>query len=320
MIPASLPSWVYETLISLILGVVQGVTEFLPISSTAHLLLTSEILVGKDIGLSTSNVIQFGTLLAILVFYKSEISLIFARIWEIMKSPRIQTSQFAQHVFWWWQNRLEGKKSPNLLADVTIAQLIVGTLPVIVFALLVRNLIETLRGSLVNIALFLVFGGMLVGVSEIVHRFKKRKNPGRYLDKWEVLTIGLFQCLSVFPGVSRSGSTLAGALLLGRERDSSVRFSFLLAIPAIGLASVYDGLKVLRDLFNGDISLFPAVQTTGESLQLSLVAILLGFAAAYFVGLATLRWLLNYLGKHDSRWFILYRLALAMVIIVGLIK
>jgi undecaprenyl-diphosphatase len=309
----SLPPLISEIFFSLLLGVIQGVAEFLPISSTAHLLLTSKLLVGKDIGLTASNIIQFGTLVAIIQYYWAELKAITLRLLELVKSPA-QWTLFARNIKLWWQGKMEQITEKGKI-DVTIIQVIIATLPIVVFALATRKLVEGLRDNLLWIATFLVLGGIMVAVAEVISHYREVKHKSPIMSKWEVLTIGLFQCLSVFSGVSRSGSTMSGALVLDRPRYEAMRFSFFLSIPALGLASLYDTIKGVRELFSGQMPLLPGAVQNGATYELSLVSLLIGFLVAYFVGLTSLKWLLKYLGQHDSRYFIIYRLLLAALIV-----
>jgi undecaprenyl-diphosphatase len=312
----SLPPFVSELVLSVVLGIVQGITEFLPISSTAHLLLTSEILTGgRDIGLTASNVIQFGTLIAILRYYWGDIKSLLSRLWVIIFKNE-QRKRFISHVSLWWNNQLEGQVNQDMHDDVTLVQLVIATLPIIVFALLARRVVENLRDNLLFVALFLILGAILITAAEIRAKKSTKQHKNAILGRMEVLLIGLFQCFAVFPGMSRSGSTMAGALFLGRPRSQSVRFSFLLSIPALGLSSVYDLIKAVSDFLKGSTFLLPVSSNwTQSSVQLSVLGLFVAFVVAYFVGIASLRWLLRYIGTNDSRWFITYRIILASLII-----
>jgi undecaprenyl-diphosphatase len=308
-----------ELILAIILGIVQGITEFLPISSTAHLRLISEFLVQKDIGLTTSNLIQFGTLLAIVQYFWPELKGLFVHILKVLTSPK-EFKEFWHNVGSWLQGKEDFQDAQEANQDILIAQVSIATVPIVIFALLMRNQIELLRENITNIAYFLILGGLLITISELIHRATKDKSKAASMRPWEVLLIGLFQCLAVFPGVSRSGATLAGALFLGRQRQGSVRFSFLLSIPALGLAGVYDLFKVIREIGEDQTTLLPSPETwTDNLIHPSLLSIFIGFILAYFIGLACLRWLLKYLATNDSRIFILYRVLLAGLILLVLV-
>lgn len=313
----------YEIIVSVILGVIQGISEFLPISSTAHLLISGNILSGGyDLGLSTSNFIQFGTLIAILVFYRGEINSLFVNLYINLTNPR-QFNRFIDTNKKWLVSTTQNNLTQKDKYDIILLQLIIATIPLIISALFLRNLIENLRNDLRYIAMFLIFGGILITFAEIIYRLisKKTNNNDELFSLKQVLIIGVFQAFAIFPGVSRSGSTLAGALLTGRNRKEGVYFSFLLSIPAILLVSLYDSVKVLLELLRGNINFFPSasglVIVNNSSFSLSLVSLIVAFATSYFVGIWCLRWLLKYLSKNDSKVFIYYRIIIAILILIG---
>jgi undecaprenyl-diphosphatase len=144
---------------------------------------------------------------------------------------------------------------------------------------------------------------------------KEFQKESYYFNIYEVLVIGMFQALAIFPGVSRSGATLSGALLLANNRAKSVRFSFLLSIPAIGLSSLYDFVKILTS--DSNFGLFPdSINWTSNEILLSAISLIIAVSIAYFSGLFFLKWLLKYLGKNQATVFVWYRIALALVVIV----
>jgi undecaprenyl-diphosphatase len=305
-----------ELILSLILGITQGITEFLPISSTAHLRLISEFLIQKDIGLSASNIIQFGTLLAIVQYFWPELKGLFWHVLKVITSKK-EFGEFWHNVRSWLAGKSEFVDSKEADQDILIAQVTIATLPIVIFALLMRDNIELLRENILNIAYFLLLGGALIALSEFVHKSRRDTKKSKEMSVWEVLLIGSFQCLAVFPGVSRSGATLAGALFLGRDRQKSVRFSFLLSIPALGLAGVYDLWKVIQEFMASETTLLPSAESWATNvIHPSILAIIIAFFLAYFVGLACLRWLLKYLATNDSRVFIIYRVLLASLILI----
>jgi len=334
-------SFLNEIFLSVIIGIVQGITEFLPISSTAHLRLVSQLITGTDIGLSTSNFIQFGTLLAIIQFYRKDLTRYFIRIIELLKKPSLFSSFFANVKQWLnlgslkktsdgLQDNPQGKiqinnfDQKNIKTDVEIIQVLIATIPVIISALIFRHLIEEMRANIMFIAAFLLLGALLIFVAEIVHLFKEKnqdKNQEKNVDSVsflsvkETLIIGLFQALAIFPGVSRSGATLAGALFIGKERKESVRFSFLLSIPALGLAGLYDLIDIIKSFLKNEITLLPSVNSWSKThTNLSVLSLIIGFIFAYTVGYFCLKWLLKFLAKENTGVFIVYRILLASVI------
>ena len=137
------------------------------------------------------------------------------------------------------------------------------------------------------------------------------------LNFGEVILVGIFQSLAIFPGMSRSGSILAGSLFLGRDRAESVRFAFLLSIPAIFLSGIWDMVKMILDLFTGKITLLPSVNfASGLEVKLSLLTVVVSFVFSYFAGLLSLKWLLKFLSSNTNSRFIIYRLILGLCLII----
>jgi undecaprenyl-diphosphatase len=303
-----------EIFFSILLGIVQGVTEFLPISSTAHLLIVSKYITRSGISLAASNVIQFGTLIAIMQYFIEDIKVLVGHIIYRLKNPKDIKEFFINFKNWFQEpNQIFDLKAKN---DILISQLIIATLPIIATALIFRKTLEALRENLFYVAIFLTVGGILIVYAELMHIKKINNKKSKMMSFRETLMVGLFQSVAVFPGISRSGSALAGGLFLGRNRAESVRFSFLLSLPALGLASVYDLIKVIGEFKNGSISLLPnANGWTTTTLNISILSIGVAFIIAYIVGLITLKFLLKYLATNDSKVFVAYRIILVLFII-----
>jgi undecaprenyl-diphosphatase len=304
-----------ELLLAIILGIVQGITEFLPISSTAHLLLFSKYLTKASISLAASNVIQFGTFVAIVQYFWEDIRTLSSHLFKRITN-RAKFTQMLKNIKNWFQDPNQlfdiGAKQDILLSQITIA-----SIPIIISALLLRKYLESTRDSLYYVAIFLTLGGILIVYAELMHIKKLKQSKSKLMSFKETLTVGLFQSLAIFPGVSRSGSALAGGLFLGRNREESVRFSFLLSLPALGLASAYDLIKVIGEFKNGTVPLLPTSSSwTSNELGLSILSIFVSFVVAYFVGLFCLRFLLKYLATNDSKIFVLYRIILVLFIIL----
>jgi undecaprenyl-diphosphatase len=303
-----------EFLLSIILGIVQGVTEFLPISSTAHLLLVSKYITKSGISLMASNLIQFGTFIAIIQYFFKDIRILVSHIIRRIKSKG--GFKDMKHNIKNWYDDPNQIFDPQAKNDILLTQLLVATIPIIISALTLRKLVEGLRDNLYYIAIFLTIGGVLIVYAELMHLKKISLKKSKSMSFKETLLVGLFQSLAVFPGISRSGSALAGGLFLGRNRAESVRFSFLLSLPALGLASFYDLFKVFGEFKNGNINFWPnATGWLGAELNLSIVSILIGFGVSYIVGLFTLKFLLKYLATNDSKVFVVYRIVLVLFII-----
>lgn len=253
-----------------VLGVVQGLTEFLPVSSTAHLALTQRVL-GLDperFGLSFDVALHLGTALAILVY--------FARTWL------------------------------ELLADMLTgrwrlaALLAIGTLPAVLVGVLLEGAVEDTLRSPGVIAATLVLGSVAFVVAEALGRQRFVIGDLRLRD---VIVIGLAQASALLPGVSRSGITISGGLLMGLRRTDAARFSFLLATPVILGA----GAKRLLDLEGTSVLLArPDVAAAG-------------FLVAFVSGFAAIAFLMRFLRTRSLVWFVPYRLALAAVIVLAMV-
>jgi undecaprenyl-diphosphatase len=326
-------SVIKEILLAILLGISQGFSEFLPISSTAHLRILSAILLNqKDIGLQSNNIIQLGTLFAVIQYFWKDLKSYFLRIKEILLKPTL-LKDFLEHLNIWWNYpkaeelkynlslRNEYKKLENdesFRVDTTMIQIAIGTIPILILGTIFYSLGESLR-DLKVIAIFLVIGSIIMFIAEKLRRGNIQKNiqASFILTKTEVLIIGLFQALSIFPGISRSGATISGALLLGRERKDSVKFSFLLSIPAIFIAGLKSIFNIIKELLgkNNTFHLFPESKFwITQEINLSFLALILGVFIAYLSGLFFLKWLLDYLSKKTFLPFIIYRLSLALVI------
>ena len=315
-------SIINEFILALLAGLTQGVTEFLPISSTAHVRLVAGLLAEeRDIGLTSSNIIQLGTLLAVIQYFWGDLRQFWRRLQEVVVEPDSRT-QFLSTARAWLRGaqQFTGSNAETVRIDVTLTQLAVGTVPIIVLALVFGNFASSYR-NLEAIALYLLAGSVLMVFGEFAHNKTEhnseiQRTQGEYMSLGEVLLVGLFQSLAIFPGISRSGATIAGALMIGRPRAQAVRFSFLLSVPAILLAGIWDSLDYLLGFFQNP-TLVPAAENWGVAvITLSFFALLLAAGAAYYSGLKCLEWLIKYLSKHSVKNFIYYRVALAVLILL----
>ncbi len=261
----------------LVLGAIQGLTEFLPISSTAHLKVVPIALGWGDPGVSVTAVLQLGSIFAVIAYFRRDIQGVLKGI-----GLGIRQSQW---------------REPQ--AQLGLA-LFVGTLPIIFGGMAVKLFwtgYETsfLRG-IPAIASVSILMALLLALAE---RFGPRLKTLRMVKGRDGLVVGLGQVLALIPGVSRSGITLTASLLDGWERKEAARFSFLLGIPAITLA----GLVELKDAFE--------VSSTHGFLP-----IVLGIASATVVSWLSIDWLLSYLERHSAWIFVAYRLFFGMVLLV----
>ena len=265
-----------DTFSALILGLVQGLTEFLPVSSSSHLILAREILgLQTENGLTVDAILQLATILAVgIYFYKDLIDLAKAAVFLILRKP------------------IDQKIKTLLIA------IILGTIPTLIAGLLLEKTMATVFRSAELVAITLILGSVLFWLAE---KLAKQNKP---LSINNGFLIGLFQTLALVPGVSRSGSTISGGLILGLTREQAARFSFLLSFPII----LGSGLKKLLDLQNeqsADIINFP---------------LLLSFITAFAVGLICIHFLLRYLKNHTLNIFIIYRLTLAAIVLLFIIS
>ena len=344
-----------ELILAIVLGVVQGLTEFLPISSTAHLRLVSGFFGGKDIGLTASNIIQFGTLLAILQYFRLDLQVFWRRLLEIL-TDRNEMQKFIQTFQNWLKNENSQnseefvantqnislpteqnnsaelrqnpqvqtknnqekitKKINNFETDILLSQLIIGTIPIVILGFLLKNFAETNR-NIGEIGFFMIMGALLLGFGEYFYTKTSRLKHSKIQTFGETLMIGFFQSLAIFPGMSRSGSTLAGSLFVGRNRQESVRFVFLLSIPALFLSGILDMISLVRDILKNGIAILPQDNFASfPKLRLSIISLLISFALAYLVGLACLRWLLRFLSTNTNLNFIIYRIVVGFCLIL----
>jgi undecaprenyl-diphosphatase len=259
-----------------VLGLVQGLTEFLPISSTAHIRIAVALFGRSDEGMAAyTAVIQLGTLLAVLIYFAKDLINVSV---AMFKDP----------------SSAEGKL-PWMLA--------VGTLPIVVAGLLLKKHIEGDLRSLYVIAIALVTVGIAMAVIDKLYGGGDDKRPLASLTFMDALLVGLAQTLALVPGVSRSGATICMILLLGFARTDAARFSFLLSIPAIAGAGIFeakDAIKVLgRD---------------------AIPALAVGTSVAAVTGYLSIAWLIKWLGQHDLIGFAIYRIIAGLALLAALLR
>lgn len=257
---------------SIILGIVQGLTEFLPVSSSGHLILARQILGIQTLdGLAFDAVLQLATIAAVgLYFWKD--------LWNLFKTF---TSYFT--------SKPAGQKEKTLLWAV-----IIGTIPAVIFGLLLESRMETIFRNVHLVALTLLLGSLMMFAAE---KYAKQNSA---LTVGKGLVTGLFQVLALVPGVSRSGATISGGLFSGLKREDAARFSFILSFPII----LGSGLKKLLDLYKAH-----ELVTLGASLWV-------GSIVAFVVGLAAIHFLITYLKKNTLNLFVAYRILLVLAIII----
>jgi undecaprenyl-diphosphatase len=271
-----------ETWQAIVMGVVQGLTEFLPISSTAHLRIVPELWWGKDPGAAFTAVIQLGTLLAVLIFFRQDI----ARL----------TVGFLRGL---WRRR------PFEEADSRMAWLIIlGTVPIVVLGFAFKEHIKGELRSLYVISAALILVGLLMAAAEEVVKVRVQSRTlqkGMSELSWvDSLVVGFCQALALVPGTSRSGATITGGLFLGLSREAAARFSFLLSLPAVFAAAVLELFKERKEL----------LASRGDIVNLVLATVVAGV-----VGYLSIAFLLRYLRTHSLYLFVAYRVALAALLL-----
>ena len=286
---------------AIVLGLIQGLTEFLPVSSTAHLRLAPALLGQHDPGAAFTAVLQLGTLAAVIVYFARDLFIDLPR--AMFRDPR----------------------SPRGRLPLLI---VLGTVPIVVLGLLAKDLVEGDARSLWVIAASLMVVGVLMAVIDA------RAQGARTLDDLGVrdaLIIGGAQAMALCPGVSRSGATIVAALLVGMRRTDAARFSFLLGIPAIAGAAILEAKQSMAELGPGAWK-----QTTGRTVAIAttdrrrvdFATNVVGVSelnsaptinstpvvVAALSGYASIAWLLRFLGSHRLVGFALYRGAVAIAV------
>ena len=262
---------------AVVLGMVQGLTEFLPISSTAHLKAVPVALGWGDPGVTFTAVIQLGSIAAVLWYFWSDLTQISTGMFKAIQKSDYQSQDF------------------RLALGIAV-----GTLPIVVCGLLMKVLIPDLDNSPIrsmgSIAIASIVMALLLALAERIGIHKRNFDD---LTTKDGILMGLAQALALFPGVSRSGSTITSGLFIGLERATAARFSFLLGIPAITLA----GLVELKDALTAGFS---------SAEMLSLVVAVISSGIFSYLAIA---WLIKYLQKKDTWVFVWYRLAFGVIIL-----
>ncbi|QGK70018.1 undecaprenyl-diphosphate phosphatase [Allosaccharopolyspora coralli] len=260
---------------AMVLAVVQGLTEFLPISSSGHLRIVSELFFGDDAGASFTAVTQIGTELAVVLYFAKDIVRL---VWTWLRGFRdAEVRQTQDYRLAWY--------------------VIIGSIPIGVLGLLFQDAIRGAFRSLWITATMLILFGVLMGLAE---RFGRQERPMSGLTLRDGVVMGFAQSLALVPGVSRSGGTITAGLTLGLDRPTAVRFSFLLAIPAVMAA----GISEIPHVFEAG---GPGLQPSGAQMVVATVI-------AGLVGYAAIAWLLRFVQQHSVYVFVWYRIALGLLV------
>lgn len=259
---------------AIVLGIVQGLTEFLPISSTAHLRIVPALFGWEDPGAAFTAITQIGTLAAVFVYFRNDIAALGRAFMRSLL--RLRPFENDQSRMAWW--------------------ILLGTIPIGVFGLLFKDIIETDFRSLHVVAASLIALALILAAAE---RYGKRHREITSMRLRDTQIIGLAQALALIPGASRSGTTITAGLFLHLKREDAARFSFLLSIPAITLSGLYQ-LYQLRDQLAGDLG----------------IALIVAVVVSGIVGYLSIAFLLQYLRTHSTMLFILYRIGLGSLIFI----
>ena len=260
---------------AIVLGLVQGLTEFIPISSTAHLKIVPEILGWGDPGAAASAVIQFGTVIAAIIYFARDIIRIAVGFFRGLFSRAFM-------------------KDPDFADGIYV---ILGTIPIVILGLLLKKTIETTFRGAWLVTFMIIFVAILMQWSEryaMRHGFRDERD----FNATDATTIGLGQCLALIPGASRSGSTLMTAFFRRVPREKAARFSFIMSLPAVTAAGVLELFSEKEHL-----------------AALGKAPIIIAIVVAFISGWASIWFLLRYLRRHSTYVFIYYRYVLGALMI-----
>jgi undecaprenyl-diphosphatase len=250
---------------ALILGLVQGITEYIPVSSSAHLVLVPWLLGWPDPPFTFEVLVQWGTLVAVFIYFWPD-------IWDIVNGMLAGL----------------GRRQPLGTASARMGwYIILGTIPAVVFGLLLKDFFEATFGEPVFVAALLLGTAAILTAAE---RLGRQLRDMREMGGLDALIVGLWQVTALFPGISRSGATIGGGMLRNLDRTTAARFSFLLSIPAL----LGGGVVAIRDLL------------AAGPLGADLPALMVGFIAAAISGYLCIRWLLGYLQHRSLAVFAIY--------------
>lgn len=271
---------------TVIIAIVEGLTEFLPVSSTGHMIITQNLLgvpQGDPFVHAFTFIIQFGAILSVVCLYWN-------RFFSYDHTPAPKGSslfeKFKHHFKFYWL-------------------LIVGVVPAVVIGLLAKKsgLLDWLLDSVEVVAIMLVLGGVFMLFCDKL--FDKGSEDNQMTER-RAFMIGLYQCISVIPGVSRSMATIVGGMTQGLTRRRAAKFSFFLAVPTMAGATLLDLLDLMKE---------GTAWATGHNIAM----LILGCVIAFVVALLAMKWFVNFLTRYGFKAFGLYRIVVGLIIIVLLL-
>ena len=260
---------------AIVLGITQGLTEFLPISSTAHLRIVPAFAGWEDPGAAFTAVVQLGTMVAVLLYFREDLLRIGLAWLRSLRDASLRRTLDAR--LGWY--------------------ILLGTIPIGIFGLIFKDQIENGARDLYLISIALIVFGLVLLAAEEVGR---KDRPIEDINRTDGIVIGVFQALALVPGVSRSGATISAGLFRGFDRPSAARYSFLLSVPAV----VLSGLFELKSIVDGS----EHVHTGAGSL---IIATILAFVVGYW----SIAFLLRYVARHSTIVFVVYRVALGVLVL-----
>jgi undecaprenyl-diphosphatase len=270
-----------------VLGIVQGLTEFLPISSTGHLRIVPALVGWDDPGAAFTAVTQLGTMAAVVIYFRDDLFRIGMSWLGSLRSLRDGSSGSIRARF----TRLDLNARLGWY-------ILFATIPIGIFGLAFKDQIENGARDLYLIGSAMIVGGLVLLAADEVG---KRDRGIEQVDARDGAAVGLAQTLALVPGVSRSGATISAGLFMGLDRTTAARFSFLLSVPAVVLSGLFELAGILSGSEKQDVS----------TAKLAIATVL-----AFVVGYAAIAWLLRYLTSHSTIVFVVYRLILGSLVLV----
>lgn len=276
---------------AIFLGLVQALTEYLPVSSSAHIRIIGDLMLGSDPGAAFTAIIQIGTELAVILYFRHDIIRILGA----------------------WFGSLFGKEGKDFKSRMGAHNpdtqmgwfIILGTMPILIAGLLFKHAIEgSLRNLWITVTVLALFGVLL----RVVDARSKQVKTMKEMTWKDALIFGIGQMLALIPGVSRSGGTITFGRAMGYTREAAVRVSFLMAIPAVFGAGILEAVSAVKDVAAGDAGMFPG---WGPTIAAAIVAFVVGYVV--IIGF------LKFVSTFSYKAFAIYRIGLAIVVALLLI-
>ncbi len=260
---------------SILLGFVQGITEFLPISSSGHLILARDIFgISQTGSLAFDAILQLATACTVVLYFRNDICDLVKNLFKKQKDPEKTKLTY---------------------------YLIIGTIPAVILGLMIQEYMETIFRSTFLVAMTLIAGALVMFAADKILQKRIKENTQTQNMLIKSLGVGLFQCLALVPGMSRSGMTISGGYILGLKKEVAIRFSFLLSIPIIVGSGLVKALDIIKDpsIIGGEVSI-----------------LLFGAISAFVFGWFAIDFLLKFLKTNSFKGFVVYRIVLAVLLLI----